>query len=291
MIKELLYITKYVLGLDTAGNNLTVFPDDVFIVSYPKSGNTWTRFLIGNLIFQEGVEFSNINEKIPDPVGLARRHLKRLPRPRYIKSHEPYDPRFQKVIFIVRDPRDVVLSEYHFDIKRRVIEEGFSIDRFVDQFLEAKVNHEFGSWGANVGSWMAARKNTRDFSNGRSFLLLRYEDMIADPKGELTRVAVFLGLNPSMEHIANAVERSSADRMRKMEESQAHLWSSTKDTRKDKPFVRAAKSGGWKAELPTACIAEIESAWGDLMRELKYELQTDASTEPGAVRGSLTRAT
>jgi len=59
-INQLGYAVKYVLGLDRAGNNLTVFPDDTFIVSHPKSGNTWMRFLIGNLIYPEGVDFSNI---------------------------------------------------------------------------------------------------------------------------------------------------------------------------------------------------------------------------------------
>jgi hypothetical protein len=38
------------------------------------------------------------------------------------------------------------------------------------------------------------------------------------------------------------------------------------------PFIRSAKSGGWKAELPAASVAEIESAWGGLMREMGYEL-------------------
>ena len=45
-----------------------------------------------------------------------------------------------------------------------------------------------------------------------------------------------------------------------------------KETRQDKPFVRSAKAGGWKDELSEASIAEIESAWGGLMRELGYEL-------------------
>ena len=60
--------------------------------------------------------------------------------------------------------------------------------------------------------------------------------------------------------------------MRELEKKQGHLWSSTKQTRQDKPFVRSAKAGGWKTELPESSIAEIESAWGGLMREIGYEL-------------------
>ena len=264
------YAVKYVLGLDRAGNNLTVFPDDTFIVSYPKSGNTWMRFLIGNLIYPEGVNFSNINQKILDPEDLSKRHLKRLPRPRYIKSHSPYDPRYRKVILIVRDPRDVVLSEYHFDIKRNVIPESFPMERYVREWMDGRDYHESGSWGANVGSWMAARRNVRAFLNGRSMLLLRYEDMIDDPNRELARVATFLNIGSDEKRIRNAVERSSADQMRRMEQAQSHLWSSTKHTRKDRPFVRAARSNGWKAELPTGCALDIESQWCTLIQELGY---------------------
>ena len=272
MIKQLGYALKYVLGLDRAGNNLTVFPDDTFIVSYPKSGNTWMRFLIGNLIYPEGVNFSNINQKILDPEDLSKRHLKRLPRPRYIKSHSPYDPRYRKVILIVRDPRDVVLSEYHFDIKRNVIPESFSMERYVREWMDGRGYHESGSWGANVGSWMAARRNVRAFLNGQSMLLLRYEDMIDDPNRELARVATFLNIRSDEKRIRNAVERSSADQMRELERKQGHLWSSTRETQQDKPFVRSAKAGGWKTELTEASVAEIESAWGMLMHDVGYEL-------------------
>ena len=83
MIKRLIAGGKHLLGLHHPGRNLRVFPDDVFLVSYPKSGNTWTRFLIANLVFPEKQpDFANINELIPDPEGLSKRHLENMPRPR-----------------------------------------------------------------------------------------------------------------------------------------------------------------------------------------------------------------
>jgi hypothetical protein len=63
------------------------------------------------------------------------------------------------------------------------------------------------------------------------------------------------------------------------------LWSSTRETRQDKPFVRAAKAGGWKNELPEASVAEIEGAWGGLMREIGYELAVPSLVHAGAERG------
>ena len=144
--------------------------------------------------------------------------------------------------------------------------------------MSGEVTREYGSWGENVGSWLAASRNSRKFQDG-NFLLVRYEDMIADPEAELFRVARFLGIAPTPERIASAVARSSAEQMRKLERSQGHMWSSTRKTRQDKPFVRAAKAGNWTTELPDACAREIESAWGTLMKELGYELRFEKAGE------------
>ena len=68
MIRLLTTGVKHLFGLHHPGRNLRVYPDDVFIVSYPKSGNTWTRFLIANLVYPEkNPDFSNINALLPDP--------------------------------------------------------------------------------------------------------------------------------------------------------------------------------------------------------------------------------
>src|SRR2546430_17117355 len=89
MIKRLIAGWKLLFVLHHPGRNHLVFPDDVFLVSYPKSGNTWTRFLIANLVFPDRhPDFSNINQLIPDPEALAKRDLDRVARPRYIKSHQ-----------------------------------------------------------------------------------------------------------------------------------------------------------------------------------------------------------
>ena len=267
MIKRLIAGGKQFLGLHPPGRRVKVFPDDIFLVSYPKSGNTWTRFLVANLVYPEkNPDFSNINALLPDVEIMSKRDLERAHRPRILKSHQYFDPRYPKVIYVVRDPRDVVLSEYHFDIKRRAIAEDFPRQQFVSRFVRGEVNHPNGTWGENVATWFYTRRGDP------RFLLVRYEDLQTQPLEEMGRIARFIGISPDHERLAFAVKQSSADRMRELEKKQGHLWSSTRETRQDKPFVRSAKAGGWKVELPEASIVEIESAWGGLMREIGYEL-------------------
>ena len=267
MIQKLIRGTRRALGLHHPGRDLEVWPDDVFILSFPKSGNTWTRFLIANLAYPETpADFSNINRLTPDPEALSKRELARMPRPRIIKSHQYFDPRYKRVIYVVRDPRDVALSQYHFHRKRKLIEDDYSPEKFVSRFVAGQTG-PYGSWGENVASWLATRLHRP------GFLLLRYEDMLENTARELAKVAAFLEFPPDAERIRNAVQRSSAEEMRKLEKSQALLWSSTRSTRQDVPFVREAKAGGWRSGLPDAAVVELEAAWGHLMTFLGYELR------------------
>jgi hypothetical protein len=275
-IKHLIAGVKRGLGLHRPGRSLLILTDDVFLVSFPKSGNTWARFLLANLLHpKQPVTFSIIHRLIPDPMATTKRDFDRVPRPRIIKSHGCFDPRYPRVIYIVRDPRDVALSQYHYHRKRRKIEDDFPIECFLAQFLTGET-WDNASWGQNVITWLATREGDP------RFLLVRYEDMIADTGRELKKVAAFLGLHVTDEQIARAVERSSAGKMRKMEEVQSEKSGLTKGSRKDLHFVRAASTDGWRSELPPPLVAKIEAAWGPIMQHLGYELTTrDASAVEG----------
>ncbi|MFY9560983.1 MAG: sulfotransferase domain-containing protein [Terriglobales bacterium] len=276
MIARLIAGSRRVFGMYRPRRDLHIWPDDVFLVSFPKSGNTWTRFLIANLAYpNERVDFASIHRLVPDPFVTWKRDFDRLSRPRIIKSHECFDPRYPRVMYIVRDPRDVVISQYHYHRKCNKIEDGYPMENFVARFLAGQTCPH-GSWGENVTTWLTSRHNDP------RFLLLRYEDMVADPHRELARVATFLNIPADAERISQAVEGSAADRMRKLEKAQSDQSSLTKDSRKDLSFVRAAKSGGWRSELPEDLAGQIEAKWGHIMTFLGYQLATReaASVEP-----------
>jgi hypothetical protein len=268
MIYGVKRIFKYLTGTDIAGRALLVYPDDTFVVSYPRSGNTWTRFLVANLLHPEHpAGFDNIERLVPDSEAQSSRYLRRIPRPRVIKSHQYFDPRYKRVIYIVRDPRDVVLSYYDFERKYRHFDDSYPLDRYVQDFVAGRLSSaDWGTWGENVASWTSTR------AGNSAFLLLRYEDMIENPQIEVGKIAGFLGIDADRSRVNEVIERSSAKRMRGLEETQGKDWVSTKNKRTDIPFIRTAASGHWRTQLAAHLIAEIEGEWGPLMVSLGYEM-------------------
>lgn len=274
-------VASTALGRNAAGRALTVFPDDIFLVSYFRSGSTWSRFLLGNFIQQdESVTFTNMARLVPIIYDLPDRVLRKLPR--VLKSHECFDPRYPRVIYIVRDPRDVAVSFYFYNLKVRVIPDGYSMDEFVDRFVASNVvsyADRVGCWQDHVLSWVRLREGKLGFR------LVRYEDLLSDPVKELTNLAPLLKIEPAQERIERAVRLSSASHMQSLEKKQSNQWTATKDTRQDIPFVREAKAGGWRNKLSARAVRRIEGAWGTTMKELGYDLLMDAEARCELVKG------
>jgi estrone sulfotransferase len=267
-------LSAVAFGTAPAGRNVSVFPDDVFLVSYFRSGSTWSRFLFGNLVHQsETVDFANVNRLVPSIYANPDRKLRKLPR--ILKSHECFDPRYPRVIFLVRDPRDVAVSFYHYNLKMRTFPDGFPLGDFVARFVAGKTvpyADRLGSWEDHTMSWVRMRQGKENF------LLIRYEDLLSAPDRELTRAAALLGIEPSPERIQRAIDLSSASQMRSLEQKQWKQFSATKDGRQDIPFVREATSGGWRKRLSETSVRVIEQAWGPAMQSLGYELTQSISS-------------
>ncbi len=196
------------LGRNPAGRSLTVFPNDIFLVSYPRSGNTWIRFLVGNLLnTSDPITFANVERRVPTIYAWPDRTLRTLPR--ILKSHECFDPRYPRVVYILRDPRDVVVSFYYYLLKMRVLHDGYSMDDFVARFIKADVvpyADRWGCWEDHVLSWLRLRMGKPNF------VLIRYEDLAANPARELAKLSPLLGVDPTPEIIERAVSACSAVR-------------------------------------------------------------------------------
>ena len=115
-----------------------IYPDDVFLVSYPRSGNTWIRYILAHLLAPYEVIDRN-RTLYPDiyvPINWQK-----VTMPRMIKSHEPFTKEYPKIIYLMRDGRDVACSYYNFYCRNRGNQHPLSF--FLKEFL--KPTFDFGS--------------------------------------------------------------------------------------------------------------------------------------------------
>lgn len=254
-----------VLGVRNAKRDLTVYSSDTFIVSFPKSGNTWMRFIVANILFSNyaRIDFTNIEKLVPDIYQHRDSVLLRIKHPRILKSHEYFDPRYKRLIYIVRDPRDVVISQYYFLIKNGMIDDDFKVDSFVDLFIEGKTSR-FGNWGENIGSWIGARK--------KDILLIRYEDLKTTTHESINSIANFFDKQLSEKQIQQIVDNTNFRELQKLEKSQWRNWKPIKKSRKDIPFFRSGKSGQWQNVLSNEAVDKIWNKWSDYMKKFEYKM-------------------
>ena len=162
---------------------------DTMLASYPRSGNTWLRFLLFNLLSGYSADFETINR--PDSFVPELHDFNQAPTPlegngRLIKTHEPFRSTYQHAIYLVRDPRDVAISEYFF-LKRKGIEYP-DFDHFLTHVLSGKVNW-FGSWSQHVNSWLVAQQGHK-----ARILVIKYEYIHATTTQNLALILTLLNI-------------------------------------------------------------------------------------------------
>jgi hypothetical protein len=235
----------------------TVLGDDTFIVSFPRSGNTWTQFLLTNLLCDGPADFRVLEHFVPDVHQRTDAELLAARRPRIIKSHAPYDRRYPRVIYLVRDGRDVAVSYYH---RRR--DRGFNYGDF-SGYLRAFVAGRVGL----IGGWREHVLGWRRHAGRLPFLLVRYEDQRRDPTTSLAAMAGFLGLDATPDAVERAVAASDFCAMQRIE--QGVRPASAMD--RDRAWVRRGEVGGWRAHFSAADRTLFDAYAGDLLEELGYE--------------------
>lgn len=238
MLNKIINIKNFFIkNFKPARNNLEVLSDDIFIVSYPRSGNTWLRFLIGPLLTGKKIDFLNMDSLVPDIYRVTENFLSKMKRPRLLKSHNRHDPRYPTVIYILRKPHEIVISQFYFLAKfnKININKG-NFDLFFDNFIYQGFS-DFGSYKDHAISWL---KNKNQVENG--FFLIKYEDLVKDTFKEIKKLAHFLKCQASDESIKKYIEWASLENMIKLEKKQENQSSLLNKTNKNIPFVKASDS-------------------------------------------------
>lgn len=237
LIKKIFRKIKKILGHKARPVLHNARPDDVWLVSFPRSGNTWLNFLLANLMVKycrKSVDFNirTVHDIVPD-IHYNKENIPEdlgfYPFPRIIKSHAGYLPDYKRVIYIVRDPRDVMVSYYDYLTKKI---NGPNFKNFSD-FIK---NRKYGlpAWCKHLKSWM----NKWD-------IIIKYEDLKENSYTQLKRILSFLKLDDIVDgDIELAIEKSSFENMQLKEKREG--FEGSKTFSKNFVFVRQGKVGGWK---------------------------------------------
>lgn len=234
---------------------------DFYFISPPKAGRTWVRVLLSKLLSDEfNVKF-DINTVSSGGSGFGYPKIKFThdlsdPSKRFTKLRFRRLKYFNKrVIFLARDPRDIIVS-YYFEIKNRQKIFDGSIEEFVR-------NKDFGI--NRVVSFMNMWARNRE--SLKSFYLLKYEDLKNDTQKEIKRLIDFLGIETNNKNIKNAVQFSKFENMKSMEKKEKFKTKAMKPKNKKDPNsykVRKGKVGGFRDYFDQETIDYLNSQFNDL---------------------------
>jgi hypothetical protein len=272
---------RYVLGQAALG--YAVFDpgpeaSDVILVSFPKSGSTWTSYLLHQIRSGGDEAFADIKDEVVDitpghwdprdnPFQLAQRYV-----PRTFKTHGSYGrcPKGGKYIYIARDPADILLSLYHFIHDLFGMTARVPMDQFYHEFFVTRfgTDHDIGNVWRHLLEWYPQHVQTNT-------LWLHYEDLIADKRGGIETLARFMGVELPPVLVERIVPRAEMSHMRtiarKLNPSQenrvgrvvlgfgAEMQAYARDMRFGK--IRAGQAGQGNRELPAEILVDLERQW------------------------------
>ncbi len=193
--------------------------DDIFVVTYPRSGTTWMQMILYQLTTNGRMDFTHISQVSPwFERSLAQgtadaASFESMTSPRIFKSHLPYMwlPKNCRHIYITRNGMDVAVSYYNLYRSHLGFEGSFS--DFFDRFMKGKLQYK--SWFKHVAGWQTQRGNP-------GVLFVRYEDMLSSLENIVAEVADFCSRELSSNELDRVLKRCDFEFMKKHESKFDH---------------------------------------------------------------------
>lgn len=266
----------------------------IWVASYPKSGNTWVRFLLSNLIFRPVTDSQSIEQMVPDIHRPQKdRKVYCFHDTIFVKTHWKYDSEIKAkyptkgAIYIVRNPLDVIASHInYFGLKDASLQNERSA--FVDTFIQNAghprwFHFNMGSWIENVQSWAFTK-------HGFPILVLRYEDLKSDPQASVRKMAQFLSLEKTQDEIDQAIHRSSFSSLKSLEEKELDKgkngFFSTEHRHKNNSgyrFMNKGSVGSFKVLMSPKQIREAIDLFAPTMERLGYHFEVGKANSPASI--------
>lgn len=240
-------------------------PDDIYIVTFPKSGTTWMQMICYQLLTRGKMDFSHIYEVSPWLTNAATndgdvREINDLPSPRVFKSHEPYDQfdpnNKRRIIFVYRDGKDVAVSFNHHLTNYNNPKQTLS-NTYKKYFsLEEEYN-----WFSFTKSWL-------ENDDGLNILYVNYQDLKNDFDSSIQRIANFLDVALTDEDLTRVKERSSFKFMKQHEDK---FGEQPTDKRIFNQFIRRGAVGDGK-ELGGSELQHFNKAYDHFVRQFEDKI-------------------
>lgn len=269
----------------------------IWLASYPKSGNTWLRAFLANLVANRTdpvplAELPSYGRLEADPdlysqvAGQPSTALDfdalcalrprvhaaiaaAAPRTVFVKTHSMagvhngvplITPQGTAgAICVVRNPLDVVISmSHHFAIDIDAAIAYLGEERTATENTELFVSEFLGSWSAHVKSWADME--------GPRILVARYEDLIEKPAKGFGRIAKLIGVDNDRRRVERAIEHASFGALAAMERRDGFIEVPIKGKR----FFRSGRTNQWREILTREQVARVIERHREQMQRFRY---------------------
>ncbi|XP_015356023.1 amine sulfotransferase-like [Marmota marmota marmota] len=257
--------------------------DDVFIVTYPKSGTIWTQQIL-SLIYFEGHRNRTEDIKTIDRAPFFEYNIHNLdfikmPSPRLFASHLPYylvpkglKNKKAKILYIYRNPKDVLVSFFHFSNWVARLKPSDTFENFMEMFLDGQV---MGSrWFDHIRGWYEHR---HDFN----IQFMSYEDMKKDLRSAVLKICRFLEKELSEEVVDTVVKQASFQNMKTNPQANYHdIIKYEIGMRSDKGhFLRKGTTGDWKHHFTMEQNERFDQIFQREMKDVPLKFIWDINEE------------
>nr|XP_028579066.1 amine sulfotransferase-like isoform X2 [Podarcis muralis] len=254
---------------------------DVFLATYPKSGTVWTQNILSLILHKghrDGTEHIDLLDRAPWlEANVRNMDYVNRPSPRLFTTHLPYYlvPKGLrngrgKVVYVARNPKDVLVSYYHFTKAARTLEKVDDFGIFMERFLSGKVIASL--WLDHVEGWYTHKD---DFN----ILFLTYEEMKKDLRSCVLKLCNFLGKRLTEKEVDAVVDQATFNKMKAdpranydflppefMDYSKGH-------------YLRKGTVGDWKNTMTVAQNERFDSVFKERMEKLPIKFCWDIHEE------------
>ncbi|XP_063292097.1 sulfotransferase 2B1-like [Pelobates fuscus] len=261
-------------SLNYAENEFAVQDDDIFNITYPKSGTNWMIEILNLIKYKGNAELSNqVPIYVRSPwyeIANSREQIAALTRPRIITSHlahqlfaKSFFKSKAKIVYTMRNPKDIFVSSYHFSKIMNFYKDPTSFQDDLENFLQG--NELFGSWFDHVKGWMQMKDDSR-------FFYITYEELLQDLRGCVVRICKFLEQDLDDAAIDSVVKHST---FKVMKDNKMANWSTVPSEVMDHSkgsIMRKGVSGDWKNHFTVAQSEYFDTFYKDQMKDFNVKL-------------------